>query len=165
MHRKCAQRILEIWEKSVSRVFASEEGWLSELAEALWQVPHMVWGGWKSQHRKIVYLPPHIEKPFNSKVIKSFVPEWRSRKCFCVLGFLCYLYMSYEHSMYITHIHIWLCNKLSSLGLGAWLLISNVYCLHVNSALKNFLPPFCKCLRLVFLVFIHEARQMLFMVR
>ena len=25
---------------------------------------------------------PHVEKPLNSKVIKSFVPELRSRKCF-----------------------------------------------------------------------------------
>ena len=53
----------------------------------------------------------HVEKPFNSKVIKSFVPELRIRKCFCVSGFLCYLYMSYEHSMYISHIHVWLCNR------------------------------------------------------
>ena len=43
---------------------------------------------------------------FNSKVIKSFVPELRSRKCLCVSGFLCYLYMSYEHPMYISHIRI-----------------------------------------------------------
>ena len=44
---------------------------------------------------------------FNSKIIKSFVPELRSRKCFfCVSGFLCYLYMSCEHSMYISHIRI-----------------------------------------------------------
>ena len=35
------------------------------------------------------YLSPYIEKPFNSKVIKCFVPELRSRKCFCVSGFLC----------------------------------------------------------------------------
>ena len=27
-------------------------------------------------------LSPHVEKPFNSKVIKSFVSELRSRKCF-----------------------------------------------------------------------------------
>ena len=27
-------------------------------------------------------LSPYVEKPFNSKVIKSFVPELRSRKCF-----------------------------------------------------------------------------------
>ena len=29
---------------------------------------------------------PHVEKPFNSKVIKSFVPELRSRKCFLCFG-------------------------------------------------------------------------------
>ena len=34
------------------------------------------------QHRKNVYLSPYVEKPFNSQVIKSFVPELRSRKCF-----------------------------------------------------------------------------------
>ena len=28
----------------------------------------------------------HVEKPFNSKVIKSFVPELRSRKCFSCFG-------------------------------------------------------------------------------
>ena len=39
-------------------------------------------GRWKSQHRKIVYLSPYVEKPFNSNVIKSFVPELISRKCF-----------------------------------------------------------------------------------
>ncbi len=26
------------------------------LAEALWRVPHVVWGKWKSQHRKMVSL-------------------------------------------------------------------------------------------------------------
>ena len=43
-------------------------------------------GRWKSQYRKIVPLSPHVEKPFNSKVIKSFVPELRSRKCFSCFG-------------------------------------------------------------------------------
>ena len=62
------------------------------------------WGSrWKSQHRKIVYLSPYVEKPFDSKVIKSFVPELRSRKCFCVSGFLCVLC----NSMSISHIHVW----------------------------------------------------------
>ena len=46
-------------------------------------------------------LSPYVEKPFNSKVIKSFVPELRSRKCFCVSRFLCFLcyviYVRYEH--------------------------------------------------------------------
>ena len=55
---------------------------------------------------------PYVEKHFSSFVIKSFVPELRSRKC---SGFLCYLYMSYEHSMYISHIHVWLCYSRYSL--------------------------------------------------
>ena len=29
---------------------------------------------------------PYVEKPLNSKVIKSFVPELRSRKCFLCFG-------------------------------------------------------------------------------
>ena len=58
MHRKRARRILGIWVKSMSWVLASEgEDWLSELAEAFRQMP-------KSQHRKIVYLSPYVEKPF-----------------------------------------------------------------------------------------------------
>ena len=65
----------------------------------------MVWGRWKSQ----VYLSPSVEKPFNSKVIKSFVPELRSRKCFSCFGFLCSMYICYEHSVYVSHIHVWVC--------------------------------------------------------
>ena len=61
------------------------------LAEALWRLPHVVWGRWKSQHRKIVSLSL-CRKIFKLKGNKSFVPELRSRKCFCVSGFLCYLY-------------------------------------------------------------------------
>ena len=42
---------------------------------------------WKSQHRKIVYHSPYVEKSFNSKAIKCFVPELRSRKCFVFFCF------------------------------------------------------------------------------
>ena len=35
---------------------------------------------------------PYVEKLLNSKVIKSFVPELRSRKSFCVSGFLGSMY-------------------------------------------------------------------------
>ncbi len=52
-------------------------------------------GRWKSQNRKNVYLSPYVEKPFNSKVIKSFVPELRSRKCFLCFGIpMLSIYMS-----------------------------------------------------------------------
>ena len=58
---------------------------------------------WKSQNRKNVYLSPYVKEPLNSKVIKSFVPELRSRNCFRVSGFQCSMYICYEHSMYISH--------------------------------------------------------------
>ena len=109
LHQKRGRRILGIWEKSVSWVFAAEEdGWLSGVAVALRPVPCVVGGRWKSQRRKIVYLSPYVEKPFNSMVIKSFVPELRIRKCFCVSGFLCYQYVRYVHYEHfiISHIHI-----------------------------------------------------------
>ena len=41
-------------------------------------------GRWKSQHRKIVPLSPYVEETLNSKVIKSFVLEQRSRYVFFV---------------------------------------------------------------------------------
>ena len=56
----------------------------------------MRWGGrWKSQNRKNVYLSPHVEEPLNSKVIKCFVPELRSRKCFSCfeIRMFCVIYM------------------------------------------------------------------------
>ena len=40
------------------------------------------------------------KNPFNSKVIKSFVPELRSRKCFCVSRFLCALWTFYIYLTY-----------------------------------------------------------------
>ena len=66
-------------------------------------------GGWKSQNRKNVYLSPYVEEPLNLKVIKSFVPEQEVVSVFRVSGFLCSMYICYEHSMYISHIHVWLC--------------------------------------------------------
>ena len=70
------------------------------LAEALQQVLHVVWGGWKSLHRKIVPLSPYVEEPLSSKVIKCFVLELRSRKCFSCFG----IPMLSEHSYVIMNI-------------------------------------------------------------
>ena len=64
---------------------SEEDGWLSLARRS--QASGLVVGAardrgggrWKSQNGKNVYLSPYVEKPLNSKVIKSFVPELRSR--------------------------------------------------------------------------------------
>ena len=74
-----------------------EDGWLSLARGGLGQVSHKSGGDrWKSQNRKNVYLSPYVEEPLNSKVLKSFVPELRSRKCFSCFEILCsiYIYMN-----------------------------------------------------------------------
>ena len=45
-----------------------------------------------------LYLSPYVENPFNSKAIKSFVPELRSRKCFFMFRDS---YVIYEYFMNI----------------------------------------------------------------
>ena len=68
----------------------------------------------------IVPLSPYVEEPLNPKVIKSFVPELRSRKCFsCFRIPMFYVYM-YEHPIYISHIHVY--------GYGTELTRHNTYC-------------------------------------
>ena len=63
---------------------------------------------------------PYV-KTFNSKVIKGFVPELRSRYVFFVFrdSYVLCIYVRYGHyflrtglNMSISHIHIWLCNIL-----------------------------------------------------
>ena len=79
--------------KKVSRVenwTPNEKGWLSLAHGGLGQVSHERVGRWKSQNRKSVPLSPYVEKPLNSTVIKSFVPELRSRYVFFWISrFLC----------------------------------------------------------------------------
>ena len=57
-----------------------------------------MWGRWKASIERLC-LSPYVKKPLNSKVIKSFVPELRSRKCFScfgiyVMNILCMFYIS-----------------------------------------------------------------------
>ena len=64
-------------------------------------------GRWKSQNRRIVLLSPYVEKPLNWKVIKSFVPELKSRKCFsCFEIPMFYVIYICEHCMSISHIAV-----------------------------------------------------------
>ena len=80
---------------------SEEDGWLSLARRS--QVSGLCGGcrtrsgggnRWKGHNRKNVYLSPYVET-FNSKVIKGFVPELRSRKCFS--WFLCSMYICYEY--------------------------------------------------------------------
>ena len=95
----------EIWEKSVGWVTGLEEdGWLSG--------PHVMGVGADGKVSiERLCLSPYVEKPLISKVIKSFVPELRSRK-----SFLCFripmfyvICVRYEHYMYVSQIHVWVC--------------------------------------------------------
>ena len=103
------------------------EIWKSHLVELRWVLPRKKtvdfcllaetldrcrsrWGcRWKSQNRKNVYLSPYVEEPLNSKVIKSFVPELRSRKCFsCFEIPMFYVHMLWTSHVYFTYSCIWL---------------------------------------------------------
>ena len=46
---------------------------------------------------------PYVEKPFNSKVIRSFVPELRSRQVFFVFRDSCVIYVRYGHYEHFAH--------------------------------------------------------------
>ena len=55
-----------------------------------------------------LYLSPYVEKPLNSKVIKIFVPELRSRKCFSCFGipmFYVYSYVTERVRQRVTQTH------------------------------------------------------------
>ena len=113
-----APKILEIWRKWVElRPAPGEDGWLSHArrsqASGLCGECHMCCGGrWKSQNRKIMPLSPYVEKPLNSKVIKSFVPELRSRKCFSYFEIpMFYVYMLWTFHVHFAYSCIWLWYK------------------------------------------------------
>ena len=74
--RHASEAWAEIWEKSVSWVLPWKKTVdFRLLAVALCQV--RTWFGADGKVRCISF--PYVEKPFNSKVIKCFVPELRSR--------------------------------------------------------------------------------------
>ena len=94
--------------KKVSELSSAsgEDGWLSLARRGFVSGAHVVWGKWKSQ----MYLSPYVEKPLSSKVIKSFVSELRSRKCFSCFGIpMFYVYMLWTFYVRFTYPYIWLC--------------------------------------------------------
>ena len=74
----------------------------------LWRVPRRLGEvGADENARKNVYLSPYVDEPLNSKVIKSFVPELRSRNCFsCFEIPMFYVIYIYEHYISISHIAV-----------------------------------------------------------
>ena len=112
MHRKRARKILGVWKKSVSWVLPRRKKVdFRSLAEALYRVPRALGGGADGKASKErLCLSPYIEKPFNSKVIKSFVLKLRSRKCFsCFEIPMFYVYMLWTFYVRFTYPDIWLC--------------------------------------------------------
>ena len=93
---------------------SGEDGWLSlarrSQASDLEVGATRVGGGgwWKSHHRKIVHLPS-LCRSLKLKGNKRF-RTWTTKllRVFRVSGFLCSMYICYEHCMYVSHIHIWL---------------------------------------------------------
>ena len=113
------------FEKSELSPASEEDGWLSLARRGLVSGAHVVWGRWKIQ----VYLSPYVEKPLNSKVIKSFVPELRSRKCFS-----CFVIpMFYEYMLWTFYVHFtYPCMAMVQLLYLSWILCScRVTCFRV----------------------------------
>ena len=101
MHRKRG----EDFEKVSSLVLRSEEeGWLSLARSGLVVGATRVGGADGKDNIERVCLSPYVEKPFNSKVIKSFVPELRSWKYFSCFGIpMFYVYMVWPFYVHFTY--------------------------------------------------------------
>ena len=105
------RRIWGIWRKLESwDLTPDEKGWLSLAHRSLGQVSPEMRGRWKS----------HVEKPLNSKVMKSFVPELRSHYVFFEFRYsyvLCYIYI-WTLYVHFTHIRIWVWYTYIQRGFG-----------------------------------------------
>ena len=76
-HRKCGLRFESVswdWDLGEARQICALRALNVLGGGSIWKINIEIW-----------YLSPYIEKPLNSKVIKSFVPELRS-KCFLCFG-------------------------------------------------------------------------------
>ena len=103
-----------IWRKSESGVEFCLGGRKLTFARALRPCVGCArdWGtDGKVVKERLCFSLPYVKKPLNSKVIKSFVPELRSRKCFSCFGIpMFYVYMlwtfyvrfTYPYHRYVT---------------------------------------------------------------
>ena len=102
-----------LWEKSVSWVLSRKKKVdFRLLAVALWWVRTWFGADGKVSIERW-YLSPYVEKPLNSKVIKSFVPELRSRKFFLCFG--------------IRMLYVWVMNTLCTFRISvSWLCYTGI---------------------------------------
>ena len=88
----------EIWEKSVSWVLPSEEeGWLLIARRGLAAGVHVVWGRWKSKHRKMVSL-----------YLCRITFKLKSNKKFCTWTKKSSVFFMFRDS-YVISIYIYIC--------------------------------------------------------
>ena len=111
----------EIWEKSVELSLAVRRRrvtFASSPKPGQWPCGgcRTWWGAYGKASIERWYLSPYVEEPLNSKVIKGFVPELRSRKCFSCFGIpMFYVYMlwtfyvrfAYPYHGYVTDSNNW----------------------------------------------------------
>ena len=156
-----AQRIWGILKKSVSWVDSClgrrqlAFAWSPKPGQwPLWQVPHEMGVGADGKARiERMCISPYVEEPLNSKVIKSFASELRSRKCFSCFEIpmfyvYIYIYMNVlcpfriSVSGYGIYIYIVLKFKVLwtriSLVIYEILSISFSYTLYISNDIKNF---------------------------
>ena len=82
----------------------------------LWRMPHVLgWGADEKARIERLCLSPYVKEPLNSKVIKSFVPEQRSRYVFFEFRdsnvlFIWTLYVHFTHSHIMALVHSYLYN-------------------------------------------------------
>ena len=60
------------------------------------------------------------------------------KNLFRVSGLLCYLYVRYEHFMYISHIHVWLCYKNNPIKICVVKNQETYFCSKIMIAAKNY---------------------------
>ena len=113
MHRKRARRILGGFEKSQLVEFCLGRRRLtlgarrSQAGGFTAGVARVVVGADGKFSIERWYLSPYVEKPLNSNVINSFVPELRSRKCFSCFGIpILSIYERYEHYERFTYRYV-----------------------------------------------------------
>ena len=83
---------------------SGEDSWISLAHHGLVVGAAHVGGADGKASIERMYLFPYVEEPLNSKVIKSFIPELRSRKCFsCFEIPMFYVYMLWTFYVRFTY--------------------------------------------------------------